>query len=141
METLLSVLVAALLQDAAELRIAGREIGAESSPKAPGASDWPRWAGPRDNCTSEEKGLLRSWPKEGPKVLWRIPVAAGSNHPSVAGDELCFAQLEDNQKQETFKCVDANTGREKWSQNWEVPPIWHVGWGELGPRATPTITP
>ncbi len=108
--------------------------------KKSAGGDWPRWAGPLGNCTSEEKGLLRAWPKEGPKVLWRIPVTAGSNHPSIAGDDLCYAQLEDNNKQETLKCVDAGTGREKWSHSWDVPPLYSVGWGELGPRATPTLT-
>ena len=102
--------------------------------------DWPRWAGPNGNCTSDEKGLLREWPQDGPKVLWRIKVAAGSNHPSVAGDDLCFGQLEDDQRKETIRCVDAVTGRDRWSHTYEVPPIWHVGWGELGIRATPTIT-
>ena len=60
--------------------------------------------------------MLREWPKDGPKVLWRIPVAAGSNHPSVAGDDLCYSQLEDSQKKETVKCIDANTGKELWSR-------------------------
>ena len=73
-------------------------------------------------------------------MLWRIRVGTGSNHPSVAGDDLCFAQLDDDSLHETVKCVDANTGKEKWSHTYEVPPVWHVGWGELGVRATPTIT-
>ncbi len=112
----------------------------QDSTKPPDVGDWPRWAGPNGNCSSDEKGLLREWPKEGPKVLWRIPVAAGSNHPSVAGDDLCYAQLEDNQTRETVKCIDSNTGKEKWSHGYDVPPVWHVGWGQLGVRATPTLT-
>jgi outer membrane protein assembly factor BamB len=108
--------------------------------KAASSTDWPQWAGPLGNGISPEKGLLRVWPKDGPKVLWRIPVTAGSNHPSIAGDDLCFGQLEDDQRRETIKCIDANSGKEKWSHTYEVPPIYHVGWGELGPRATPTIT-
>jgi outer membrane protein assembly factor BamB len=119
------------------LAIAG---GAAGENAAPALGDWPRWAGPHGNCTSDEKGLLRAWPAVGPKVLWRIPVGTGANHPSVAGDDLCYAQLEDDQKHESVKCVDANTGVEKWSHTYEVPPIWHVGWGGLGVRATPTIT-
>lgn len=103
------------------------------------SGDWPRWAGPNGDCISTEKGFLRTWPATGPKVVWRIPVGAGSNHPSVAGDDLCYAQLEDNQRKETVKCIDANTGKEKWSHTHDVPPIWHVGWGALGVRATPTI--
>ena len=102
-------------------------------------SDWPHWAGPNGNCTSDETGLLKEWPKEGLKVLWRIPVGIGSNHPSVVGDDLCYAQLDADAVHETFKCVDANTGKEKWSFTHAIPPVWAVGWGELGVRATPTI--
>lgn len=111
-----------------------------AKPAAGAVGDWPRWAGPHGDCTSDEKGLLRAWPKAGPKVLWRIAVGAGSNHPSVVGDDLCYAQLEDDQRRETVRCIDANTGKKKWKHTYEVPPIWHVGWGQLGVRATPTIT-
>jgi outer membrane protein assembly factor BamB len=107
---------------------------------SPAAEDWPHWAGPRTDCTTDEKGLLNEWPKEGPPVLWRIRVGAGSNHPAAAGDDLCFAQLDDDALHETVKCVDAGTGTEKWSHTYEVPPVYTVGWGELGVRATPTIT-
>jgi outer membrane protein assembly factor BamB len=123
------------------LTITSGAIAENSATGKPSANfDWSHWAGPSSDCTSNETGLLKEWPKEGPKVLWRIPVGIGSNYPSVAGDDLCYAQLEDNQKTETVKCVDSNTGKEKWSYSYNVPPIWKVGWGELGPRATPTIT-
>ncbi len=104
------------------------------------ASDWPQWAGPKGDCTTDETGLLKQWPNGGPSVLWRIPIGTGSNHPSVAGDDLCFAQLDDDSEHETVKCLDVKTGREKWKHSYAVPPVWHVGWGELGVRATPTIT-
>ncbi len=104
------------------------------------AGDWPHWAGPNGNCTTDEKGLLKAWPKEGPTVLWRNKVGTGSNHPSVAGDDLCYAQLDEDSLHETIKCINAITGKQKWSHTYEVPPVYHVGWGELGVRATPTIT-
>ncbi len=104
------------------------------------AVDWPHWAGPRGDCTTDEKGLLKQWPKKGPPVLWRARVGTGSNHPSVAGDDLFFAQLDDDALHETVKCLDANTGKVKWSHTYAVPPVYTVGWGELGVRATPTIT-
>jgi outer membrane protein assembly factor BamB len=116
---------------------AAADTDATSSPTE---ADWPHWAGPNANCTTDATGLLKAWPKEGLSVLWRIPVGAGSNHPSVAGDDLCFAQLDDDSLHETVKCLDAHTGKEKWSHTYEVPPVYFVGWGELGVRATPTIT-
>ena len=39
-----------------------------------------------------------------------------------------------------MKCLDTSNGSEKWTHTYAVPPVWHVGWGELGYRATPTIT-
>ena len=32
--------------------------------------DWPQWRGPERNGISTETGLLREWPKGGPKLLW-----------------------------------------------------------------------
>src|SRR5215470_16785856 len=111
-----------------------------ANPDSPRPADWPHWAGPKGDCTTGEKGLLKQWPEKGPPVLWRTRVGTGSNHPSVAGDDLCFAQLDDDSLHETVKCLDASTGKEKWKHTYAVPPVYTVGWGELGVRATPTIT-
>jgi outer membrane protein assembly factor BamB len=119
---------------------AAAAAGDKVAMNSPGTAGWPHWAGPKGNCTTDEKGLLKAWPQEGPAVLWRIRVGTGSNHPSVAGDDLCFAQLDDDSLHETVKYVDAYTGKEKWHHTYEVPPVYKVGWGELGVRATPTIT-
>src|ERR1043166_3188743 len=34
------------------------------------ADDWPQFRGPNRDGISKEKGLLASWPKGGPKLLW-----------------------------------------------------------------------
>lgn len=41
---------------------------------APESSDWPQYLGPNRDSTSPEKGLSRSWPDSGPKVLWTVAV-------------------------------------------------------------------
>ena len=33
-------------------------------------ADWPQFMGPNGDGTTAEKGLLRAWPADGPKVLW-----------------------------------------------------------------------
>src|SRR5262245_9555613 len=35
-------------------------------------SDWPQWRGPKRDGISQENGLLKQWPAEGPKVTRRI---------------------------------------------------------------------
>ena len=52
------------------------------------AADWPGYLGPKRDSTSTEKGLLRNWPKEGPKVLWTAPVGIGYGGPAVSGGKV-----------------------------------------------------
>src|SRR2546421_945799 len=54
-----------------------------------GADDWPQWRGPQRNGISRETGLLKEWPKEGPKLRWRIAdIGSGYSTPAVVGDRL-----------------------------------------------------
>ena len=45
------------------------------------AADWPWIYGPAGNSTSDQKGLLRTWPEAGPKVLWTAPVGRRLRRP------------------------------------------------------------
>ena len=31
---------------------------------------WPQWRGPNRDAVSTDTGLLKEWPKDGPKLLW-----------------------------------------------------------------------
>ena len=33
---------------------------------------WPQWWGPNRDAKSLDKGLLKSWPAEGPKLIWKV---------------------------------------------------------------------
>ena len=46
------------------------------------ADDWPQWMGPNRDAVWAETGVLDYLPAEGPKVLWRTPVAAGYAGPA-----------------------------------------------------------
>ena len=41
------------------------------------AQDWSQYLGPHRNSTSTQEGILRSWPDNGPEVLWTIDVGIG----------------------------------------------------------------
>lgn len=50
---------------------------------------WPQWRGPRRDGISGEKGLLSSWPAEGPKLLWKIDgLGKGWSSPIVVGERI-----------------------------------------------------
>ena len=53
------------------------------------AADWPQWLGPKRDGVSPEKGLLQTWPKDGPKLLWTFTHAGeGYSCPVIVGDRL-----------------------------------------------------
>ncbi|MDQ3349753.1 MAG: polyvinylalcohol dehydrogenase, partial [Acidobacteriota bacterium] len=43
--------------------------------------DWPQWRGTKRDGMSQEKGLLKTWPKEGPPSAWRAS-GAGAGYSS-----------------------------------------------------------
>ncbi|MBW3601015.1 MAG: PQQ-binding-like beta-propeller repeat protein, partial [Planctomycetes bacterium] len=48
-----------------------------------GPGDWPQWRGPGRDGVSDEKGLLREWPEEGPPVVWQVDTV-GTGYSSLA---------------------------------------------------------
>ena len=47
------------------------------------AQDWPQYLGPNRDSTSPQKALLRTWPENGPEILWTIDVGIGFGGPVV----------------------------------------------------------
>ena len=48
--------------------------------------EWPGWLGPNRDGKSPDKGLLRQWPSEGPKLLWKAGnIGKGFSGVAVAG--------------------------------------------------------
>ena len=75
------------------------------------AADWPQFLGPTRNGVSAETGLLATWPKSGPPVLWEKDVGDGYSGPVIAGDRLIlFHRIGDS---EIVECLDAASGKER----------------------------
>ena len=59
------------------------------------ADDWPQFLGPHRNSTSDEKGILRSWPEQGPEVLWTVPVGRGYGGPAIKDGKVYLLDRDD----------------------------------------------
>ncbi|MBL8850050.1 MAG: PQQ-like beta-propeller repeat protein [Planctomycetaceae bacterium] len=103
------------------------------------ADDWAQWRGPHRDGHSAEAGLLKEWPTEGPKLLYKVAgLGGGYSTPSVVGDRIYLLNdvgLED----EFVRCLNAADGSEVWSTR-----IGKVGHPEQQPaypgaRTTPTV--
>lgn len=98
------------------------------------AADWPQYLGPNRNATSAEKGLLRSWSEEGPKVLWTVSLGPGYGGAAVTEGKV-FVLDRVRSKQDVLRCFDLGTGREQWSYAYDAPGRA----SHPGSRSTPAI--
>ncbi len=99
------------------------------------ANDWPQFMGLNGDGTSSEKGLLRSWPSEGPKVLWTIPVGKGYGGAAIRDGKVYILDRV-AQAQDKLRCLDLVSGKEEWNFAYEAP-------GAIkneGSRSTPSVT-
>src|SRR5262245_3651746 len=76
--------------------------------------DWPQFRGPKRDNLSPDKGLLTSWPKAGPKLLWKgAGVGAGYSSVAVTGDKV-FTMGDAGDACRVF-ALNRATGRPLWS--------------------------
>jgi len=98
------------------------------------AADWPGYLGPRRDATSTEKGILRTWPKEGPKVLWTAPLGAGFAGPAVSRGKVYLLDRND-EVGDILRVYDFATGKELWTFAYDAPGRFEFP----GSRSTPTV--
>jgi len=79
-----------------------------------GRGDLERFIPNHGNTVYEAKGLLRKWPAEGPKELWRAEIGLGKS-AVVEADGLAFTAAETDGKQWAV-CLDPATGATLWKQ-------------------------
>jgi outer membrane protein assembly factor BamB len=106
--------------------------------------DWPRWRGPRQDGISKETGLLKTWPKDGPKELWSVALTGGFSSIVTANGRLFTMTKEKNQ--EVVVCLDPATGKDLWRYRYDCDYAAHPTFtaegmpqSRTGPRATPTV--
>ena len=98
------------------------------------AADWPGYQGPRRDGTSTEKGILRTWPNEGPKVLWTVPLGIGFGGPAVSRGKVYLLDRDDKVG-DTLRVYDLATGKELWTFAYDAPGRFEFP----GSRTTPTV--
>jgi len=99
------------------------------------STDWPQWRGPNRDGISKETGLLKSWPANGPALLWKAK-GAGNGYSSfaVANGKLYTMGLREDR--EFVVAFDVATGKELWAT--QHGGAYRNDRGD-GPRGTPTV--
>ena len=97
--------------------------------------DWPRWRGPDLSDHSPDKGLLKKWPKDGPKQVWLFKDAGiGYSGPAISNGK--FITMGERDGAIHVIAIDTKNGKEIW--NTKFAKGFKNNWGN-GPRGTPTI--
>jgi outer membrane protein assembly factor BamB len=110
-------------------------LGAAAEEFTPKAYDWPQWQGPDRTAVSKETGLLKEWPKEGPKLLWSVEnLGGGYSTPSIAAGRVFGMSYRD--KDEVVWALNDKDGSELWVTR--IAAKGNAGYNE-GPRCTPTV--
>ena len=99
-----------------------------------GNEDLERFIPNHGNTVYECKGLLRQWPAEGPKELWRVEIGWGKSAVVEAGG-LAFTATETDDSQWAI-CLDPATGATRWKHLLLAKKNRHVAWG---PVTSPVI--
>lgn len=103
------------------------------------AADWPQWRGPNRDGVSAETGLLSEWPKEGPRLAWKIAdLGTGYSTPAVVGDRI-YVLANDGLENEYVAALAARDGAKLWTAR-----LGAVGNPKQNPsfpaaRSTPTV--
>ena len=117
-----------------------RELTFHASPKKLPAGavtqDWPHFLGPQHNATTTENGLMKAWPKGGPKVVWEMQTGEGYACPVFAGGRMVYFHRVDGK--ETVDCLDPETGRRFWRFSYVVEYEDRYGFNS-GPRASAVL--
>jgi outer membrane protein assembly factor BamB len=103
------------------------------------AADWPQWRGPQRNGISQETGLLKKWPADGPKLRWQMKdIGSGYSTPAVVGDYL-FLLSNRGLEDEFVRALSVKDGKQVWAARLgkvgnpnQIPPY-------PGARSTPTV--
>jgi outer membrane protein assembly factor BamB len=106
---------------------------------AASAADWPQWRGPNRDGISKETGLIKEWPKEGPKLLWQVTdLGDGYSTPAIVGGRFYLLSNKGNDN-EFVQSRDVEDGKEIWTTR-----LGKVGNPNQQPsypaaRSTPTV--
>ena len=76
--------------------------------------DWPQYRGQNRDGISQEQGLIRTWPAEGPPLLWETAVGEGYAAPSIVAGRVYLNDYDEEKSNWMVRCLDLSSGAELW---------------------------
>jgi len=101
---------------------------------------WPRFRGANfDNISRETVPLARTWPAEGPPVLWRIDVGEGYAAAAVHRGRVYMIDYDRGAQADVIRCMSLADGRDIWRYAYPVKVKRNHGMSRTIPSVTDKI--
>jgi outer membrane protein assembly factor BamB len=109
------------------------------------AGDWPQWRGTNRDGKVTGFTAPATWPKELTQK-WKVTVGEGVATPALVGDKLYVFSWEEGKDgkagkdgKEVLRCLDAETGKELWKNEYPAARATGAASGFAGARSSPTV--
>ena len=104
--------------------LAGKlEVIPHPAPIKPSAlpGSWPRFRGADfDGISKDPVKLARTWPAEGPKVLWSLDVGEGYASPAIHAGRVYMIDYDRTAQADAIRCFSLDNGAEFWRYSYPV---------------------
>lgn len=101
----------------------------------PGA--WPRFRGANfDAISRQDVALERTWPAEGPRVLWSVEMGQGYAGAAVLAGRVYIIDYDEQKKADAIRCLSLADGKEIWRYSYPLKVKFNHGRS----RAVPAVT-
>jgi len=100
-------------------------------------SNWPQWRGPHRDGILADFAAPEKWP-ETMKQVWQVKVGAGDSTPALVDGRLYVHARQGDE--EVIVCLDADSGKEIWTNKYPSPPVTGPASRHPGPRSSPAVS-
>ena len=84
-------------------------------------ANWSQFRGnSRNGIADSGTSLLKSWPAQGLKVIWRIPVGEGHAGAAVNGGRVYLVDYDRDKEEDAIRCLSLADGTEVWRYTYYV---------------------
>ena len=137
--TLMACLPAPAHEDGAQTEPQSQSEAADRKAAKPDTvsdgEDWPIFLGPRQDGTSEERGIRNDW-SQGLPILWQSEAGEGYSAPVTSHGRLFFFDRLDNNIR--LRSMDSRTGELVWQTTYPTDYEDMYGYS-AGPRTSPVV--
>jgi outer membrane protein assembly factor BamB len=98
---------------------------------------WPRFRGANiDGISTEKIELARTWPAQGPPVLWSVDVGEGYAGAAILNGRVYIIDYDQENRRDVVRCMSLEDGRDIWRYSY---PVMLKRWHGMS-RTVPTVT-